>query len=65
MKIGCHRVTLSVQIGISTAWSLVIDQLMYKHLHFWFCFWQVERAFGATHSDPLEIEKAKRSLKVR
>lgn len=32
-----------------------------------FCcdFKQVERVFGASHPDPLEIEKAKKVLKVR
>ena len=28
-------------------------------------FKQVERVFGASHPDPLEIEKAKKVLKVR
>lgn len=45
---------LELTVNMMTCFSLIVVK-----------FKQVEKVFGASHPDPIEIEKAKKVLKVR
>lgn len=61
-----HTDTLIKEVS-EKRWTLYCQCICWFHsrkFHFWKKFGQVERVFGANHPDPVEIDKAKKVLKV-